>query len=249
MKEYYKDILIRLAHHSSAIEGNTISLPDTVEIIQNNTIPQNSGQSIREIFEVLNHRDAFQLLESELKADPPLSISLIKSFHKVLTDRLQYDNGQYKESSNAILGTNVETATPEETPFLMEQLVENYNFRVDNATTKKEIIDSIADFHMQFERIHPFSDGNGRTGRMIMNYCLVKNDLPMVIIEKDERGEYFDLLNQQDTDKFTLFMLGKMKDEKEREMKFNNSQSQQVSDQRLEEINYSNFRRDDELEL
>lgn len=216
MNEYYMDVLIRLAHHSSAIEGNTISLSDTAEIIQNNRIPQNSGQSIREIFEVLNHRDAFRLLESELKTDSPLSTYLIKSLHKVLTDRLQYDSGQYKESSNAISGTSVKTATPEETPFLMEQLVENYKFRVDNAATKKEIIDSIADFHMQFESIHPFSDGNGRTGRMVMNYCLVQNGLPVVIIEKNERKKYFDLLNQQDTDKFTLFMVEKMEDEKEK---------------------------------
>ena len=96
-------------------------------------------------------------------------MSIIKEIHADLTDRLQYDKGQFKKNENMIIGAEFQAATPGETPFLIQQLVDNLEYRLENAATEEEKLESILDTHIQFERIHPFSDGNGRIGRVLMN--------------------------------------------------------------------------------
>lgn len=76
--EYLDDVLIRLAHHSSAIEGNTISLPETATIILDQTLPNNSNITKREYFEVLNHEQTLEYVIDQIQNDTPLSISVIK---------------------------------------------------------------------------------------------------------------------------------------------------------------------------
>ena len=96
-------------------------------------------------------------------------MSIIKEIHADLTDRLQYDKGQFKKNENMIIGAEFQAATPGETPFLIQQLVDNLEYRLENAATEEEKLESILDTHIQFERIPPLSDGNGRIGRVLMN--------------------------------------------------------------------------------
>lgn len=119
-----------------------------------------------------------------------LSIPIIKSIHEKLTDRLQYNKGQFKTDINYITGVEISTAPPEQVPVLMKQLIDNLNFKIKNAKSDEEIIKAILEAHITFEKIHPFSDGNGRTGRMVMSYSLIENDFPPLIIRKEHRALY-----------------------------------------------------------
>ena len=168
-QDYLDDMLVRLAHHSAGIEGNTISLPATVSIILNGTLPVSGGATVREFYEIENHKQAFYNLLDHLENNDKLSVFIIKEIHADLTDRLQYDKGQFKKNENMIIGAEFQTATPGETPFLVQQLVEKLEYRLENAATEEEKLESILDTHIQFERIPPLSDGNGRIGRVLMN--------------------------------------------------------------------------------
>lgn len=229
---------MRLAHHSSALEGNTISLPETATIIIDQTLPNNSKITKREYFEVLNHEIAFDYVIENVQNNVPLSISVIKDIHRQLTDRLQHDKGQFKKDINYIKGVDFQTAPPEKVFGLMDQFIGNLDYRIDSAESDEERIKAILEGHVTFEKIHPFSDGNGRTGRMIMNYSLLENDLPPLIIKKEDRNLYVDILHEaqlkgfpreSDIEKFYDFVLPLMKEEQKRIEAFYNQAKQIIT--------------------
>lgn len=197
-QDYLDDVLVRMAYHSSGIEGNTISLPQTVSIILEGTLPSGS-KSIREFYEIENHKQAFDYLIKLLAENQPLDKAEIKQFHSLLTDRLQHDKGQFKTQQNAIRGAEFQTATPEETPLLMSQWADNTNYRLDSSNNEQEILDVLADTHIQFERSHPFSDGNGRAGRLILMYLSMKYLEVPIVIRKEWRGQYMEYLGEQES--------------------------------------------------
>ena len=227
-QNYLDDMLVRLAHHSAGIEGNTISLPATVSIILNGTLPISSGATVREFYEIENHKQAFSNMLDHLESNDTLSVSIIKEVHADLTDRLQYDKGQFKKNENLIIGAEFQTASPSETPFLVQQLVDNLEYRLENAATDEEKLESILDAHIQFERIHPFSDGNGRTGRVIMNYSLLQEGFPPLIIEKETKATYIELLAKQDLDGFMSFAKEILAKEQKRMKAFQNMDQEQI---------------------
>lgn len=139
--DYLDDILVRMAHNNSAIEGNTISLTETVYIILEGTL---SGEykSIREFYEIENHKESFDYLMKELEKDSNLSVSLIKKFHLRLMDRLQHDCGQFKTTQNAIVGADFRTASPEKTPELMQQWVDNTTYRLESFDTERKLLEA-----------------------------------------------------------------------------------------------------------
>lgn len=233
-KEYLDDILVRLAHHSTAIEGNTISLPETISIILHNKVVSDRSLDLREIYEVKNHEQAFEFVLSELENDESLSIYHIKEIHALLTDRLQYDKGKFKTSDNAIKGADFLTASAKETPLLMQQWVDNLNFRLDSTTNELEKIEIISESHITFERIHPFSDGNGRTGRMLMNYSLLQNEFAPLVIDSKDRAEYITYLSEQNTKKLSSFIKKNIDLEQDRIERFINSEKQKVKNDKLE---------------
>ena len=227
-RDYLDDMLVRLAHHSAGIEGNTISLPATVSIILNGTLPISSGATVREFYEIENHKQAFSNMLVHLENNDTLSVSIIKEIHADLTDRLQYDKGQFKKNENLIIGAEFQTASPSETPFLVQQLVDNLDYRLENATTEEEKLESVLDTHIQFERIHPFSDGNGRTGRMLMNYSLLQEGFPPLIIEKETKATYVELLAKQDVSGFLSFAKEILAKEQKRMQAFLNMAQEKI---------------------
>ena len=227
-QNYLDDMLVRLAHHSAGIEGNTISLPATVSIILNGTLPISSGATVREFYEIENHKQAFSNMLDHLESNDTLSVSIIKEVHADLTDRLQYDKGQFKKNENLIIGAEFQTASPSETPFLVQQLLDNLEYRLENAATDEEKLESVLDAHIQFERIHPFSDGNGRTGRVIMNYSLLQEGFPPLIIEKETKATYVELLAKQDLKGFMSFANEILSKEQKRMQSFQNMNQEQI---------------------
>ncbi len=219
-KEYLDDLLVRLAHHSSAIEGNTITLNQTVSIILNDTIPGSINK--REFYEVENHKQAFEYIQHNLLNREKLSLGVIKEIHRLLLDHLDFNRGNFKNISNAIVGAEFDTASPEQTPNLMYQWLNNYEYLMENAETEEEKIRIILEKHIEFERIHPFNDGNGRTGRMIMLYSLLENNLAPIIISKELKPRYILGLAEQDTNLLYDLVQPLIDKEKDRMQKFQN---------------------------
>lgn len=237
--DYLEDVLVRLAHHSSAIEGNTITLPETVTIILHHTLPGNGNITRREFYEIVNHEQAFEYVIDMISNNEKLSISIIKDIHERLTDRLQHDKGKLKGTDNYIKGTDFSTASPEKVPQLMEQLIENLEYRLENSHTEDDVLRAILETHIQFEKIHPFSDGNGRTGRMVMNYSLLENNIPPLIIKKDNKTEYMQILGQaqtkqfpdeKDIERFFTFAKPMIQEEKKRMFAFYNKELNQITE-------------------
>ena len=219
-QDYLNDILIRMAYHSCAIEGNTITLPEVSNIFLERSLP-GSCKGIREFYEIENHKQAFEYLFDNIDNNKDLNIDLILDLHQYLVDRLQHDAGCFKFSQNAIVGAEFQTASPSETPYLVRQWIDNTNYRLNNAKEDAEILEILADMHIQFERIHPFSDGNGRCGRLVLLYLGIKYLNSPLIISKEYRAEYMEYLAEQNIAGLTTLLSNSLEFEKERVSQFN----------------------------
>ncbi|HCM90749.1 MULTISPECIES: Fic family protein [Vagococcus] len=219
--DYLDDILIRMAYHSSAIEGNTITLAETVSIILEDTIiAPEKGIKMREFYEVANHKQAFDYIISALNNDEPFTERVIKKIHELLLDRIQFDKGQYKATQNAIIGASFETAKPHEVPNLILQWVDNTLYRLEIAKNIDDVAEVLAESHIQFERIHPFSDGNGRTGRMINIFLALMTGYSPVVVKVDDRALYITLLSKEDVPGLAKLFKESMTFESERMTQF-----------------------------
>ena len=218
-QDYLNDILIRMAYHSSAIEGNTITLPEVSNIFLERSLPK--YKTIREFYEIENHKQAFEFLFDNINNNVELNIDLLLNMHKYLVDRLQHDAGNFKSSQNAIVGAEFQTASPTETPYLIHQWIDNTNYRLNNTDKDSEILSILADTHIQFERIHPFSDGNGRCGRLLLLYLGVKYLNSPLIISKENRAEYMEYLAEQNIEGLASLLNNSLEFEKERVSQLN----------------------------
>lgn len=216
--EYALDVLVRMAHHSSAIEGNTLTLSDTISILADDITP-NSSKSMRELYEVANHREAFAVVLNKIYAKESIDTSFIKVVQANLMDHIREDGGKFKTTQNAILGADFTPTKPSDTPILMEQWVENFNFQL-NSLNPEDFIDAMANQHIQFEKIHPFPDGNGRTGRMLLLFESVNKFGVPVIIKLDQREEYIDLLKDNDIDSLSNLFARNILEEQDRILRF-----------------------------
>ena len=196
--EYFLDLSVRMIYHSNAIEGNTLTLDEMATIILDSTIP--GSKSVREVFEVLNHKKAIDYMISELENEKKLDIYMIKKINKEILDRLNDNAGNFKNSSNAIIGADFVTSTPSQTPVLTKTWIENLNYRLELCKNNNEKLLEILHSHIEFERIHPFSDGNGRTGRLIMLYLCFQEKISPFVIEKSDRALYMNYLREQNVD-------------------------------------------------
>ena len=191
-KEYLEDFVTRSTYHSNAIEGSTLTFAETYAILYNDNSFKIEGKEPREIYEAINHKTALELMFTFLKEEnTSLTEKLIKDLNETINRNIK-DSGGYRKVQVFIRGSEHIPPKPEQVPNLMNYFVYNYNNDVNDIYTK------IANYHIQFESIHPFEDGNGRTGRLLMNYELLKNNLPPVVISKDDRVKYFEFIRNKD---------------------------------------------------
>lgn len=172
-----------------------ISLAETVSIILHRIVP--NKVSLRELYEIDNHRYAMEYLFDPDTSEKECTMDILLETHSVLMNRLHHERGKFKTEVNYIKGTEFETTKPSETPLAMKQWVDNINYRMDLVNKEEEIIQLACESHVEFERIHPFADGNGRTGRLMMNHILLKNDIAPFIIEKEEKESIYFLVNSR----------------------------------------------------
>ena len=178
-----------MAYNSNQIEGSRLSREHTVSLFSTRSIIPNEGEAIMadDIVETMNHFRAFDFMLDTI--DKPLSENLIKKLHGILKAGTSdsglpwFNVGDYKTMGN-IVGTN-ETTSPERVPEEMGRLLEKYN------SIETIVLDDILQFHVSFEKIHPFQDGNGRAGRLIMfRECLRAHITPFIIDERHKAYYY-----------------------------------------------------------
>ena len=217
--EYMEDMLVRMAHHSTAIEGNTLTQAETISILIHNFIPRDMSE--REYYEVKNYRKAFNTL---LEADRKITTELIKKYNKYIMENLHDLNGKFKTTQNLILGVEFEPTKPYLVPFEIEDWCNNLSYRLENAKTNEEKVEIIMDQHIKFEKIHPFNDGNGRTGRLLIIHSCLKEGLEPIIIPKEEKGKYINLLACENLKELTKWALLLQEKERDRIEKFSNKE-------------------------
>jgi Fic family protein len=175
-----------MVYQSNAIENSTLTLEETEKILLEGKIPKNPNS--REVFEAKNLAKITELLL--VNPFQPLSISLILDWHKLLLTHINDDwAGRFRQGKEWVRVGNHLGANPLFVNSLMQELVDKYNQKDDFYFLGK-----IAWFHAEFETIHPFVDGNGRIGRILINQQLSALNLPPIIIQnKSKHSEYYPL--------------------------------------------------------
>ena len=182
---YYKT-QIEFAYNTNHMEGSTITPDETESIYETGTILTSEDKVIviKDITETKNHFTLFKYMLDTI--NEPLSEDMIKKYHFILkngtvddSDREWFNVGEYKKLKNFV--GNIETSLPSDVPLDMKNLISWYN------DIKNKTILDIIEFHVRFEKIHPFQDGNGRVGRMIMfRECLYNNIVPFYIEDRNK---------------------------------------------------------------
>jgi Fic family protein len=169
-------------YNSNAIEGNTLTLQETAIVLEGITI---SGKSVKEHLEAVGHRDAFLYLESLVKEKRPFSEDVIKDIHSYVLLDEPLERGNYRTGNVGITGSPHIPPVFEIVPNLMKDLV------LDFQNSKLHTIEQTAIFHLDFETIHPFINGNGRTGRLLMNLTLMKDGYLPINIKYANVSKYY----------------------------------------------------------
>ena len=191
---------IAFAYHSGKIENEQITYHDTREIFEHDGVTSYTGD-LRTLFEIRNAKEANELFLVSFNERRPIDESLVKAFQYKLAQNT-YDTRRYQlgerpgkyKLHDYVTGKEEIGAAPEDVAEeIAELLAELQDFSDDKALT------AAAYFHAKFENIHPFADGNGRTGRLLMNYLLVLHNHPPIVIHEEDRRTYFEALEAWDS--------------------------------------------------
>ncbi len=185
-KNYYEWFLTQFTYDTNAIEGSTLTLQDTNLILFENTVPK--GKSPREINEVQNHKQAFDFIISH-KED--ITKKFVLEIHRRLMHNILWESaGRFRDVNVYIRGVDILPPPPSKIDNEFNRLMK---WHMANKKKYHAVIAS-AYFHSVFEAIHPFRDGNGRTGRLILNFMLRQNGFPMIDIKNKDKERYYKAL-------------------------------------------------------
>ena len=192
LSSYEKDFELRFTHNSTAIEGNTLTLMETKLVLEDGVSV--GGKELCEIYEVINHKKAYVYVKKCIKNNKPLTENIVKDLHAILTENI-ITGGIYRNQEVRISGAGF---TP---PAGNEMYIQIKNFYEDlKCQTNLNAIELAAWTHAEFVRIHPFIYGNGRTGRLLMNYQLMLHGFLPVSVDKNTRLDYYNALEQYAAD-------------------------------------------------
>ncbi|MGN6233275.1 MAG: Fic family protein [Trinickia sp.] len=181
-------LMLEWTYHSNAIEGNTLTLRETKVVLEGITV---GGKSLREHFEATNHRDAILYVEAIVAKHEALTEWQVRNLHALVLKSIDADQaGRYRQENVVIAGASTMPPDFMHLPAEMAGLMHWYD---DAGATHP--IERAAELHTRFVKIHPFVDGNGRTGRLLLNFELLKMGYPPAIIRKEDRLAYYDALD------------------------------------------------------
>lgn len=184
--------IVEHTYNSNAIEGNTLTLQETGLVLQGITIDR---KPLKDHLEVVGYKEAFEYVEQLAKEQKPLTDYEIRAIHSlVLADRKE-DRGQWRRVPVRIAGA----ATTPVQPYQIEPMVSALLADMNTVYRKLHIVEQVALFHLRFESIHPFIDGNGRTGRLLMNLQLIQAGYPPINVKFADRRRYYEAFDSYAT--------------------------------------------------
>lgn len=214
--DMFKDFKTHYIYNTNSIEGNTLTLEETNLLLNENITPK--GKDLREIYDHINEKETFDYILKECMSKPikcklkgneklknekfkengfrnekfKINAELIIKIHSMLLKNIDQRTGAFRRHNVRVFGADFETTDAQYVHIDISLLLKWYN------KNKRKLNPLIlaAVFHEKFERIHPFYDGNGRTGRMLLNMILLKNSLPPLIIKNKDRKVYYSVLSK-----------------------------------------------------
>ena len=217
LERIQEEFTLEFTYNSNAIEGNTLTLQETALVLEGITIDK---KPLKDHLEAVGHKQAFLYVKQLISDKESLSEKMIKDIHSlVLMDRRE-DRGIYRKIPVRILGASNEPPQPYLVPIKMEELIVQH---IKNQK-KMHIIERVARFHMDFEAVHPFIDGNGRTGRLLLNFELMQNGYLPINVKFSDRRKYYECFNTYhrdgDASQIIQMVSGYVEDELDRHLTF-----------------------------
>ena len=192
LRSLKESINLEWTYNSNGIEGNTLTLRETQVVLEGITV---GGKTIKEHLEAINHEKAIIYLDDLVKDKKPITEWNIKNIHQLILKEIDNENaGKYRKENVTIKGALHIPPDFVKVPELMEKLILNYEI-----WDKYHPIIRAALLHGELVKIHPFIDGNGRTSRLILNLDLMNNGYNPVIMKKENRLEYYEVLDKAHT--------------------------------------------------
>lgn len=182
-----EEFIVEYTYNSNAIEGNTLTLRETDLVLRGLTIDQ---KPLKDHMEAVGHKEAFEYVSELVKDNVPISENVIKQIHFLVLADKKDDRGVYRRVPLRIMGAQHEPVQPYLIEPKMEQLLRDFKESSEHIVTK------LARFHIEFEGIHPFIDGNGRTGRLLVNLVLMKAGYPPIDIKFTDRITYYNAFDE-----------------------------------------------------
>ena len=182
-----EEFTVEYTYNSNAIEGNTLTLRETDLVLRGLTIDK---KPLKDHMEAVGHKEAFDFVTELVKEKCEINERVIKQIHYLVLADKKDDRGVYRRVPVRIMGAAHETAQPYLIVTKMEELLRNY------LASEEHIVTKLARFHIEFEGIHPFIDGNGRTGRLLVNFELMKAGYPPIDIKFTDRIAYYNAFDE-----------------------------------------------------
>lgn len=186
IEDMFKDFKTFYIYNTNAIEGNTLTLQETNLLLNENKTPE--GRDVREIYDHINEKETFDFIQ---KNKPLINKDLIIQLHSMLLNKIDKRVGSFRVHNVRVFGASFETSPAGYIKADMSILLKWYS----KNKNKLNPLVLAAIFHEKFERVHPFYDGNGRTGRMLANLILMNSGYPPLIIKNKERKKYYKVLS------------------------------------------------------
>ena len=182
-----EEFVVEYTYNSNAIEGNTLTLRETDMVLRGLTVDQ---KPLKDHLEAVGHKEAFDFVCELVQNQVPMTERIIQQIHFLVLADKRADRGVYRRIPVRIMGAQHEPVQPYLIQPKMEQLLANYTESTEHIVTK------LARFHIEFEGIHPFTDGNGRTGRLLVNLELMKTGYPPINIKFTDRLAYYNAFDE-----------------------------------------------------
>ncbi len=190
-KDIHDQFVLSLTYNSNSIEGSTLTENETADILFRNKNIKN--KSLIENLEAKNHQAALEYLFRNIKLNFKIDEEFILKLHSMLMNGIRDDAGMYRRHGVRIVGSNVPTANYIRIPQFMKEIVNE----IDKSDV--DILSHASMIHSGFEKIHPFSDGNGRIGRLIMTAMLLRKNIAISIIKQEDKSLYYKYLQKSQT--------------------------------------------------
>lgn len=185
---YFEDFVTRATYHSNALEGSTLTRNETYALtFDSNHCMVNANA--KEIHQAINHKKAMMEMINRINAGAPLNHEYMTKMNSIINENIMF-GGAYREDSAHLDNSIKVLPGPDEIEEFLNKFIDRFNDLVANGFTMEDV----ADMHIRFENIHPFSDGNGRTGRILINSMLIRGNQAPIVIPLEMRNDYIKAL-------------------------------------------------------